>query len=386
MRIAFINPFFNPITGGLSVVTYNLAMSLVKRGHDVLIFTSNYNRDISKFKDEEILAIIESSCNLNLFGFLYTTNMNHRLEDYAKEIDILHFNSLRTYQNIVAYKFARKYKIPYVLQAHGSLPRITGKQCLKWIYDVFFGYRLLRHASKVIALSQIEAQQYMSMDVSERKIEIIPNGINLSEYSDLPPKGSFKKKFSIDDADKIVLYLGRIHKTKGIDFLIKAYAYLVKNMEFDDALLVIAGPDDGYRHEAKSLATSLEINGKVIFAGFLSEREKLSAFVDSSLCAYLNPNEPFGIVILEAAATLKPVIVSNGTPISEIVRRGEFGFSVEYNDITGLARIMKKMLHNNDELQKMGKKGCVFVSENFTWDNVIEKFEKVYEEIIKGKQ
>lgn len=52
------------------------------------------------------------------------------------------------------------------------------------------------------------------MKVSSEKIAIIPNGIDLSEYTNLPPKGLFKKKFNIPESKKIILYLGRIHKTK----------------------------------------------------------------------------------------------------------------------------------------------------------------------------
>jgi glycosyltransferase involved in cell wall biosynthesis len=95
------------------------------------------------------------------------------------------------------------------LQVHGSLPRIGAKQQLKWIYDVLFGYRLLRDASKVIALTRVEAEQYRRMGVPEEKIAIIPNGIDLSEYAELPPKGVFKKKFNIPEDRKIILYLGQ---------------------------------------------------------------------------------------------------------------------------------------------------------------------------------
>ena len=99
----------------------------------------------------------------------------------------------------------------------------------------------------------------------EKKIEIISNGIDLSEYGDLPPKGCFKKKFNLSEDRKIILYLGRIHKIKGIDFLIKAFAHLINEMNFRDAVLVIAGPDDGYLNETKFLAQDLGILNSILF-------------------------------------------------------------------------------------------------------------------------
>ena len=220
----------------------------------------------------------------------------------------------------------------------------------------------------------------------EGKIEVIPNGIDLSEYGDLPPKGSFKKKFNIPEDKKIILYLGRIHKTKGIDFLVRAYAHLIKNMKCKDAVLVIAGPDDGYLTEAKRLVNSLRVADKVVFTGMLSEKEKISAYVDSTICTYLRRYEPFGLVPLEAAACGTPVIVSSGTYMANVVDEGKFGFSVKYGDINELAEIMGKMLNNDDLLSEMGQKGRKFVFENCNWVNIVTKLEKAYKEVVENRR
>ncbi len=102
-------------------------------------------------------------------------------------------HNYRSFQNIAVAHYAKKSGVPYVLQAHGSLPKIMGKQRLKWLYDVLFGYRLLKNASKVIALTPFEAQQYIDFGVPEEKIEIIPNGIDLSRYHNFCPK-AFQEK------------------------------------------------------------------------------------------------------------------------------------------------------------------------------------------------
>jgi glycosyltransferase involved in cell wall biosynthesis len=243
-----------------------------------------------------------------------------------------------------------------------------------------FGYRLLRDAAKVVALSRVEAEQYRGMGVPEEKIAIIPNGIDLSEYANLPPKGSFKQKFGIKEEERIVLYLGRIHRLKGIDFLIKSFACMVKN-GVENVKLVIAGPDDGYLNEAKSLVDSLGLGDRVLFTGTLSEEDKINAYADSTICTYLRHDEPFGLVPLEAAASYKPVIVADGTVMSEIVNRGGFGFSVRYGDNYKLAETMGKMLTDDELLREMGQRGRKYVFKNCDWANVVAKLEKVYEEI-----
>jgi glycosyltransferase involved in cell wall biosynthesis len=230
----------------------------------------------------------------------------------------------------------------------------------------------------------VEAEQYKSMGVSDEKIAIIPDGIDLSEYVDLPPKGSFKKKFGIDSDKKMILYLGRIHKIKGIDFLVRAYACLLKSMKDDNAILVLAGSDDGYLAGAKRLVASLKIVDKVVFTGMLTEKEKVSAYVDSSIVVNVEPINVFGLVPLEAAACATPVIVSNTNAISEIIDGGRFGFSVNYGDVNELARVMGKMLDNDDLSRKMGQNGRDFMSKNFSWNRIITSFEKVYKDAIEN--
>jgi len=308
---------------------------------------------------------------------------------YAKEeikkFDVIHLHEYRTFQNIIIRHYATKYGVPYVLQAHGSLPRVGSWRKLKLVYDVLFGYRLLKDVSKVIALSDVEAEQYKIMGVPEDKIAIVPNGIDLSKYAELPPKGVFKKKFNIPEDKKIILYLGRIHKSKGIDFLTKSYAYLVKKMHFDDTILVIAGPDDGYLKEAKKVVTSLGVLSETVFTGPLTEGEKLSAYVDAHLVVNVEPRNVFGLVPLEAAACGKPVIVSQGNGIKEIIRQGEFGFSVKYGDVKRLAEIIAQMLENDYLREKMGENGRRFVFKNFSWRRIIEIYEEVYDDAMKSE-
>jgi glycosyltransferase involved in cell wall biosynthesis len=285
----------------------------------------------------------------------------------------------------VIHHYARKYNVPYVLQARGSLPRIGAWQKLKWVYDIFFGYRLLRDASKVIALTRIEAEQYKRMTVPEEKIAIIPNGIDLSEYAELPSKGAFKKKFNIPEDKKIILYLGRIHKTKGIDFLVKAYAHLINGMNFKDAVLVIAGPDDGFLDEVKSLVQFLGISRLVMFTGPLYGREKLGAYVDSEVVALPSRYETFPNVVLEAYACSKPVVASNVGAIPSIVLHGETGLLFQAGDVKGLANAIAYMLTHPEESERMGCNARRLVEEKFSIDRVVTQLEILYDKVLESK-
>lgn len=375
--------------GGSVKAAFDVGKELVKRGHEVVVFTSDAKdwKNRLNVESREVEGMeVHYFRNISMFfakssNLFLTSDLFREMRSDLKSFDVIHAYEYTTYQNIVVHYFAKKYEVPYVLQVHGSLPKI-GRVARKRVFDVLFGYRLLRDASRVIALTRTEAQQYRGMEVHEEKIEVIPNGIDLAELADLPPKGSFKKMFSIDENEKIVLYLGRIHRGKGIDFLIKAYSCLFNSTNIQDTLLVIAGPDDGYLGEARSLVGSHGLNQNVLFVGMLSEKDKISAYVDSEVVINVEPTNVFGLVPLEAAACSTPVVISKGNAISETIREGKFGFSVKYGETNELAEIIGMML-NNEELQsEMGQKGRKFVFENFNWTDIIVKFEKVYEDVV----
>ena len=342
MKILQVIPVFSALFGGPVTVVRSICKELSKR-HEVTVYTTaalDKRRDFKEFpvEDEsEGHRIVYFPRILKLCGFNISPAMGKTLRESISKYDVVHLHSWRQFQDLTVHRYAKKCDVPYILQAHGSLPRIGDWRRLKWIYDVFFGHRLLRDASKVIALSNAEAEQYKAMGVPEWKIAIIPNGIDLSEYADLPSKGAFKKKFNIPEDKKIILYLGRLHKIKGIDFLVKAYAYLVNEMRCRDAILVIAGPDDGYLSEAKALSRTLRVSDSVRFVGPLYGRDRLAAYVDSEFCVLPSRYETFPMALLEAYACAKPIVASNVGGLRELIVDGETGLLFEAGDFRQLA-------------------------------------------------
>jgi len=386
MRILQVYHIFPASFGGVSTVVHQVTKELCKRGHKVHVLTTN-----AYFEGEENQ---EDKVKVYRFALISQTFSRYNLivpeakfllyaKRIVKEYDCIHIHGYRNPYNAIIYHYATRYDVPYVLQVHGSLPRMAKKR-LKMVYDVFFGYRLLKDASKVIALSRVEADQYRSMHIPEEKIAIIPNGIDLSEYAELPPKGSFKKEFNIPKDKKIILYLGRIHKIKGIDFLIKAYAHLTKKMNFKDAILVIAGPDDGYLGEVKSLVQELDISNSVLFTGPLYGKDKMSAYVDSDVYVLPSRYETFPMTVLEAYACGKPVIASKVGGLMDLVIEGVTGLLFEPSDATGLAESIFLLLDNQEKTEDMGLKGRQFVKENFSIEKVVDRLEKVYEGVVVG--
>jgi glycosyltransferase involved in cell wall biosynthesis len=391
MKILQVTPYFPPAYafGGPVKVVYQISRELIKRSHEVVVYTTDVKDFGSRLEIDSSNTIkgmkVHRFRNISLtlvkkLKLFITPQLALFARKEVRKFDIIHLHEYRTFQNIVIHHYARKYNVPYVLQAHGSLPRIGAWQKLKWVYDILFGYRLLRNASKVIALARIEAEQYKAMGVPKEKITIIPNGIDLSEYAELPPKGAFKKKFNIPEDKKIILYLGRIHKTKGIAFLIRAYAHLINEMKCRDTVLVIAGPDDGYLNDAKALANSLGLYDSVMFTGFISSEDKLKALVDAEV--FVTPSfYGFPMTFLEACAVGTPIVTTSLGDMLEWIH-GNVGYVTQPRP-RDLAEAIYRIISDN-RLRRRFSKNCIeIVKSEFSIEKVVEKLEKVYEEAVR---
>lgn len=394
MKILQVIPYFHPAYsfGGPVRGTYLASKELVKRGHDVTVYTTDAN-DLTTRLDIESPKLVDgvkvyyfrniSMKHIKWLKLFITPEIISKVRNEIGKFDVIHLREYTTFQNIVVHHYAVRHSIPYVLQAHGSLPRNIGdKRRLKWMYDIIFGYSLLKDAAKTIVLNQMEVEQHIERGVPKEKIAVIPNGISISEYSNIQTQRRFRQKFKIPENRKIILYLGRLNKIKGLDFLLKAYAKLVKEMKVKDALLIIAGSDDGYLNEAKSLISSLRLENEVLLTGPLYGIDKLDAYSESIVVVLPSRYEAFPNTVLEAYACSKPVIASRIGSLHDLVIDGKTGFLFERGDVNELAHDLEFTLNNPLDVKKMGIAGRKFVEKHFSIDKVVTMLEKVYSDSI----
>lgn len=297
------------------------------------------------------------------------------LRKNLKEFDVVHLHEYRKSQNIIAHYYAQKYSVPYIVQPHGSLPMFIAKRKLKWLYDAFFGNRLLRDAAKVVALSELEVQQLKVMGLPEEKIEIIPNGIDLEEYVDLPPKGSFKRKYSISDETKLILYLGRIHESKGLAILLDAFCIVKRRLA--NVMLVIVGPDDGYATVFLKLVTDLKLRENVLFTGFVEDSIRLSALADSD--TLVTPLfSGFPVTFLEACFTGCP-IVTTSEELDWI--HDNVGYVSQKSSIS-LAEAILNILQDKG-ISEQFQSNCKKMIKNFDISRITSQLENTYKSVLQ---
>ena len=374
MKILQVVQFFSAKHGGSAMVPYEMSKHLHKAGHDVTVLTTDFQMDNDFIDSLDGVEVIPFHCQMNIGSLLVSSSMKKYLKQNINKFDIIHMHNFRTYQNIVVHKFAKKHGIPCVLQAHGSVLRIIEKKGLKYLFDIIFGYRILRDASKLIAVSNIEVEQYLQMDVPKEKIIVIPNGIETDSFINLPKNGDFRKQYGISEK-YVILFLGRLHEIKGIDFLIRAYSELRK--EVNDVVLVLAGPDDGYKAKAEMLINKLNLTDHIKFTGYIGGVDKLAAYVDADVLIYPSTFEIFGLVPFEAIMCGTPVIVTDDCGCGDLVSEAKCGYVVKYGDVNDLKQKIISIIENPDE--RMIKSGEEYIRDNLAMEYVVKQVEEVYE-------
>ena len=380
MKILQVVQFFSPNHGGSARSSYEISKQLQKKGHEVTVLTTDFQITNDFIDSLDGVEVIPFHCQLNIGGLLISSSMNEYLKENIDKFDMIHMHNFRTYQNIVVHYYAKKHGIPYIVQPRGSIPTIR-KSKQKKLFDMLFGHAIIKDARKIIASSKIESNQFWDVfpDLNNEIVVHIPNGINLETYQNLPIKGKFKKRYSINTNEKIILFLSRIHERKGADGLIEAFSGLKNKLE--NVKLVIAGPDEGYLDNLKSIVSKLDIEEKVIFPGPLYEKDKLEAYVDADVFVLPSKDryESFGNVVLEACACGTPVIVTNNCGISEWIT-DDVGYVVEY-DKDQITNAIYEILVNA-ELSSSYKRNRKDFINYFIWDDIVTKIENAYLECL----
>ena len=397
MDILHVVPTFYPClsAGGVVNASYQLSKKQVEKGNKVSVFTTDSCKKRLKFEKRY-------GTNVNGVKTYYFRNLSNKIKSsflidtpYAmpfktcriiKNYEILHIHEHRHSLAIISSHAAFKNNIPYVIQAHGSVLPFFQKKSLKKFFDNLWGFKILHNASKVLALTETEKKQYLKMGVTEENIEIVPLGINLKEYDNLAPKGKFRAKHGIANDDKLILFIGRIHKIKGLELLVKSFkllkSYLKDDLKaYSNLRLAIVGPDDGFLEELNNLIVQLNLKKDIILTGPLFEEDKKSAIIDSDIFVMPSKYESFTTSGLEAMACGKPLVLTKNNHIHDWVNNN-VGFSCDYDE-KSLANSIKKLLLDEKLIKKFGKRGKDLIKEKYNWDSVENQIKDIYSSILE---
>jgi glycosyltransferase involved in cell wall biosynthesis len=394
MKICYCTLGFPPATGlgGPTLNAYYLTKALVARGHAVTVICTNLASKHEKLFPEtrrlwyEGVDVIYFNTyrlfplGLHSFGLFVSPNMIGFLKRELRNYDLLHLDGYRSSDVLMATHFCRKHNIPYVIQSRGTMRPAHSSLLAKRTYDVLFGRRILEGCALFIASSAHEVSDYNGFIRPSQSVVVIPNGINLAEYVELPEKGAFRRRHGIVEP-KVVTYLGRVHAQKGIDHLLRAFAGSRFRRQ---SRLVIIGPDDGYRTKLMSLAQELGLGGSITFVDSLRGGQKLQAYVDADTVVYAGKTESFGMVPFEAAMCGVPTITSEGSACGELLTSFGAGFVVPYGDAPKLTQAIDAILENRRQAAQKVWAAREKIKEQLSWERIARQYEEAYQSVLRA--
>lgn len=155
MNILHAYLFFSvKYAGGTSDLMYKIVKAQIKSGHNPKILTGDYKLDSDLVKNIGGNVIIQKSY-FNKLGFSIMPFFPIWCLLNLKKFDVVHMHVYRTYQNLILYIFCTIFSIPYVVDAHGSVPLYKRKNNIKRLFDYLIGKRILKSASILIAETEV---------------------------------------------------------------------------------------------------------------------------------------------------------------------------------------------------------------------------------------
>lgn len=364
-----VRDFAYPL-GGLEEHLFRVSTGLAKRGIDVTVFTSTRFTKKDRVTEERLngVRLMRFTIDASLHGYCFSKALAKALQ--SEKCDIIHAHGWGNYFIDIAYRTSRKRKIPFVITPHAFFQDPSRAKLLKNAYNKLLAKPLLQNAF-FIALTK--AQRHELQEMGAKKVEVIPDGVDLEELSKPRPK----PLHIIPEDTESILCVGRVAKYKGIEHVLLALKQVLKSLP--KTRLVVAGPDWGYLNKLKAITEKLGLEKNVVFTGKVSREELIALYQHTDIFVNASLYEGFGIAIIEAMACKKPVISTKTGVAQDLPNIPTF----EYGDYKALAKHLLKLLKDSDLRKKIGEENHKIVEQRYTWKTVIESLINIYQNILQ---
>lgn len=311
----------------------------------------------------------------------FSIDLHRYLKKYIHQYDIVLCHGLWHFGSIAPFLLDRT--IPKVVTIHGLLdPWVYRKgYWKKQLMSVLLQKRLLRRADLIHVLTQDEEHDLLRfLGNPHPNIAVIPNGIRVADFASLPPKGTFRQQFELPADKKIVLFMSRLNRKKGLELLLPAFKQY--NQTFDDAVLVLAGPDDGYAQAAQSFINEHKLACTIKMVGMLTGETKQAALADADIFVLPSYSEGFSMAVLESMAAGLPALLSDRVGFGDAIRQHEAAYLTDLT-IDSIAEGLQKMLHDDNYRTHLKHNAQKLVREQYDLDVVAGQLLDEYQKILR---
>lgn len=283
---------------------------------------------------------------------------------------VVHVHGLWHPALLYAAGVALQFRVPLVISPHGMLDgwALRRKAWKKKIMSGLWQRRLLASASCLRALTEAEAADCCRY-VPGTRVEVVPNGVAL------PPSGVIPYVPDVAKGRRMVTFLGRLHRKKGVAELLSVWPDVAATHQ--DTVLVLAGPDEGGFVRSG-------LPGRCLWLGAVEADRRWAILAASSLFVLPSHSEGFSVAVLEALASACPVLISEQCNFPEVAATGAGLICHPYTEALG--RSLKAALSASREtLQCWGAKGRQLIEEKYTIEAVCSRLTGLYQSLHKDR-
>jgi glycosyltransferase involved in cell wall biosynthesis len=383
VRIVQVTPRFPPAVGGMENHVYALSNELEKRGHKVMVITSD---DVDKdgkgtVRQMDVMNGVEVYRRALLFRktmreYWFVSDVTALLAKLRP--DIVHTHGYRCLSSCIATYWCRRNNVPLVFTPHGIYPsRSFTNHLIKTVYDHSFGNLLFRSSDKITALTEHNRQLLLKLGAPEGKIVLIPNGVDANKYNEARQRN---EKMSKEESDgPVLLYVGRIDWNKGLERVIEALPALIAS--FNHIKFLIVGPDySGQSKNLLALTEELGVSESVVMTGKVSEEQK--SFYYSIADVFVLPSiyEGLSLSLLEAMASGLPIVATKSGGPGDILVDDIHALLMDDCSAQEISNLVGTILKDSRLANRIGKNAFDLVLKEFSLDRVVDKTEIVYSE------
>jgi len=356
MKIAFTSTYSYPSASGVWNYVYNVAKELIKKEHEVHVFSSNLIAGTDKTSSTYELF---EGVHLHRFPAKLKLSENVSIWNPYKDLiklkpDVIHCNTYRHPETLSALKAAKKLKIPCFLTTHAPFVESELRNPIQnigaYLYDIF-KKQTLNHFTKVIAITDWELPYLYGLGCKKENVEVIPTGIS-DIFLKIKPRGSQ------------IIYAGRISRIKNIQLLIEA----VKEMP--NVKIKIIGPVDS-EYKLPEIPSNVELVNKKY-----NLKEELKEFGKSKIYITSSNREGSPQTLLEAMAAGLLVISADNKGAKEIIGNDR-GLLFRKGNKKDLIAKLNWGIEDYDKYKSIIKNAKRF-AEKRTWNKLAGRLEKIY--------
>jgi glycosyltransferase involved in cell wall biosynthesis len=373
--------------GGVAAHVTELAAALERRGHEVHVFTRTGE---NQNPYERIHGVHYHRCPIQLNPDFVTemNNMGNSLAYFLGEteafqggpFDVIHGHDWLCAKAVVQLKNNMGRRT--VLTLHSTEYGRCGNQHHNGNSERI---RQIEREGAYVADRVITVSSYLAdevkrfYEVPDWKLRMVHNGIDCTRFDGYIDPAICRATYGIGPLDPMVLFVGRMSTQKGPDLLMEAIPGILHFRS--DAKIMFLGDGD-MKPFLMRRAEELGVSHAVRFLGNMwGHPDFLNLYKSTDVVCVPSRNEPFGIVILEAWAAGKPVIVTaNGGP-RDFVAHGHDGYFAHDNH-PSVCWAVNTIFGDFEHARKMGQNGRTKAAYGFSWDSIAAQTEGVYREVL----